>query len=86
MMKMRLKMKSGLHRFDKGEPRPRHDPNIINMKFDGYVSSNTEVTFESQFMKKLSNIEAEFKKRRYLYKKACMSTSKLMIALCFTQN
>ena len=41
MMKMRLKMKSGLHRFDKGEPRPRHDPNIINMKFDGYVYQAT---------------------------------------------
>ena len=38
---MRLKMKSGLHSFDKGEPRPRHDPNIINMRFDGYVYQAT---------------------------------------------
>ena len=51
------------------------DTNIINIKSVSvwwcfYVLSNTSATFEAQFMKKLSNTEAELKKA-LLIKKAC---------------
>ena len=46
------------------------ETNILNMKRVSvkqwrwlYVLSNTEATFEAQFMKKLSNTNAELKKR-----------------------
>ena len=35
-----------------------------------YVISNTKATFEAQFIKKLSNTEAELKES-FAYKKAC---------------
>ena len=43
------------------------DKNVVNIKYVSawwclYVLSNTEATFEAQFMKKLSNTEAELKK------------------------
>ena len=43
------------------------DKNVLNIKYVSvwwclYVLSNTEATFEAQFMKKLSNTEAELKK------------------------
>ena len=37
-----------------------------------YVLSNTLVTFEAQFMKKLSNTEAELKKSDAYKTKACI--------------
>ena len=41
------------------------DKNVVNIKYVSvwwclYVLSNTEATFEAQFMEKLSNTEAEF--------------------------
>ena len=53
------------------------DTNIVNIKSVlvsfFHVLSNTLATFGAQFMKKLSNTEAELKKKRSLYKKkACI--------------
>ena len=54
------------------------DTNIVNIKsvlvsLCFHVLSNTLATFGAQFMKKLSNTEAELKKKRSLYKKkACI--------------
>ena len=49
------------------------DTNIVNIKSVlvsfFHVLSNTLATFGAQFMKKLSNTEAELKKKRSLYKK-----------------
>ena len=41
-----------------------------------YVLSNTQATFEAQFMKKLSNLDAELKKA-LLIKKACTHWEKV---------
>ena len=38
-----------------------------------YVLSNTEATFEAQFMTNLCNTEAELKKKRCLEKQTCTS-------------
>ena len=49
------------------------DTNVVNIKSVlvsfFHVLSNTLATFGAQFMKKLSNTEAELKKKRSLYKK-----------------
>ena len=52
------------------------DTNLVNIKSVSvwwclYVLSNTEATFEAQFMKKLGNTEADLKKA-LLLKKACI--------------
>ena len=47
------------------------DTNIVNIKRASvclYVVSNTEATYEAQFMKKLSNTEAELKKELLMKK------------------
>ena len=64
-MKMRLKMKNRSQNCYINRPRPKHGPkytkykNCLNIMM---VLSNTQTTFEVQFMKKLSNTEAEMKK------------------------
>ena len=59
-----MKMKSRLHRHDINSPRSRHIVNIriISVWLCTYVLSNTKPTFEVQFMRKLSNTEADVKK------------------------
>ena len=59
-MKMRLKMKNRSHRYDINRTRPIHGHKYTKHKIWLYVLSNY-VTFEVQFMKKLSNTEAELK-------------------------
>ena len=61
------------HIYDINRPRPM-DTNIVNIKSASvwwclYVLSNTKATFEAQFRKKLSSVEAELKKS-VAYKKS----------------
>ena len=59
--------------------------NILNIKSVSvwwclYVSSNTEATFEAQFIKKLSNAEAELKKSvAYVKKSVCITYAEFTI-------
>ena len=66
---MGLKMKNRSYRYDVNRSSPRHGykyTNILNIKFNSawwlYLLSNNKATSEAQFMKKLSNTEAELKK------------------------
>ena len=56
-----MKMKSRSHRHDINSLRSRHIINIriISVWLDLYVLRNTQATFEVQFMRKLSNAEAD---------------------------
>ena len=74
-IKIRLEMKNRSHRYDIIDLRLDIDTHILNtncilVSCWLYVLSNTQATFEAQFMKKLSNTEAEFKNS--LLKKACI--------------
>ena len=52
-----------------------------------FVLSNIKATFEAQFMKKLSNTEAELKKRVAYRKKACnYVTFIIYLFFCFHFN
>ena len=67
------KMSNRSHIYDINRPRPM-DTNIVNIKSASvwwclYVLSNTKATFEAQFRKKLSSVEAELKKS-VAYKKS----------------
>ena len=62
------------------------DTNIVNIKsvlvsLCFHVLSNTLATFGAQFMKKLSNTEAELKKKRSLYKKKSVYTGNAFLGL-----
>ena len=62
--KMRLKIKSRYHKYDINKPRCRHDTNIVNVKNASvwwcvYVLNSAQAICEVQFMKKISNTEAE---------------------------
>ena len=63
-----MKMKSRSHRHDINSLRSRHIINIriISVWLDLYVLRNTQATFEVQFMRKLSNAEADLKKKGWL--------------------
>ena len=67
-MKMRLKKTNRSHRYDKNRPRRRHGHKYTKFKIRLMIMMVTcikkthLVTFEAQFMNKLSNIEAELKK------------------------
>ena len=66
-IKIRLEMKNRSHRYDIIDLRLDIDTHILNtncilVSCWLYVLSNTQATFEAQFMKKLSNTEAELKK------------------------
>ena len=67
-MKMRLKMKNRSQIYDINRPRPRHGHKYTKYKMCISIISNTLATFEAQFMKKLSNTEAELKKKALLIK------------------
>ena len=57
-MKMKMKMKNGLRRYDKNRPKSKHEhkyskyKKCFNMMMLLYILINTEATFEAQFMKK----------------------------------
>ena len=74
IMKVRLKMKNGSHRYDVNRIRPRHvNTSILNIKcFSGrwwlHAISHTEAVSEAEFMENLSNTEAELKKKHCLKK------------------
>ena len=57
-------MKNRLHRYDINRSRSRRGRKYSRYKVSQclYVLSNTLAKFEAQFMKKLSNTEAELKK------------------------
>ena len=65
---MKMKIKNGLHRYDKNRPKSKHEhkyskyKKCFNMMMLLYILINTEATFEAQFMKKWSNTEPELKK------------------------
>ena len=68
-------MKNRSHRYDINRPRPRHVH--VYSKYKMCLSimmvislSNTSATVAAQFMKKLSNTEAELRKS-FAYKKTC---------------
>ena len=63
-----MKMKSRSHRHDINSLRSTHIINIriISVWLDLYVLRNTQATFEVQFMRKLSNAEADLKKKGWL--------------------
>ena len=75
-MKMRLKMKIRSQNCNINRPRPKHGPKYTKYKMClniMMVLSKTQATFEVQFMKKLSNTEAEMKKSVPYEKKTCTS-------------
>ena len=77
IIKMKMKMKNRSHRYDIIDLGLDMDNNIVNLKSVSvswclYVLSNIQETFEVEFMKKLSNTEAEMKKS-VAYKKVCSS-------------
>ena len=68
-------MKNRLHRFDINRNRPRHGHNYSNAVWSYlYAIINNWAKFEVQFMKKLSNTEAELEKD-IVYKKRVLSTT-----------
>ena len=75
---MKMEMKNRSHRY---EPVLDIGTNKVNIKGVSawwclYVLSNTQATFEAQFMKKLSNTEAELKKS-VAYKRKRVVTIKI---------
>ena len=73
IMKMKMKMKNRSHRYGKIDLGLDMKTNIVNKKSVSVwlcVLSNTQATFEAQFMQKLSNTEAELKKS-VAYNKPC---------------
>ena len=68
-----MKIKSRPHRYGINRPRSSHKytkcKKCLSMMMRIYVLSNTQATYEAQFMKKLSNTEAELK-RSVAYKKS----------------
>ena len=78
IVKMKMKIKNRPHIHDINSPRSRHIVNIRSVSVWGclYISSNTYAAFEAQFMRKLSNIEVEFKKD-VAYKKSKYYQSQL---------
>ena len=61
---MKIKVKNRSHIYDVNSPRSRQ---VVNIRSDSVWShlhalSNTYATFEAQFMRKLSNTEAQLKK------------------------
>ena len=80
-MKIRLKMKNRSHRYDINRPRPRHGQRYTKYKM--YLSimmviciKQHQATFEAQFMKRLSNTEAELKKSVAYNKKRVFQKAK----------
>ena len=61
-MNMRLKVKNRSHRYNINRPRPRHRHRCTKYKMMAICISTIQAIFEAQFMKKLSNTEAELKK------------------------
>ena len=66
---MKLKMKNRSHRYDLNRPklRQRHKYSKYEKSLSMimlYVLTNTQATFETQFMKKLSNTKTELKKKK----------------------
>ena len=63
-----MKMKNKSHRHDINNTSSRHMVNIriISVWCCLYVLRNTQAIFDVQFMRKLSNAEADLKKKRWL--------------------
>ena len=62
---MRLKMKNRSQNCNINRPKPKHEPKYTKYKMClniMMVLSNTQATFEVQFMKNLSKTETEMKK------------------------
>ena len=81
---MKMRMKNRSHRYDINRSRSRHEHNILDIKRVSvwwclYAFSNTQATFDAQFMRKSSNTEAEmiqsiaYKKSVYTRYKMCLS-------------
>ena len=73
-MKTRQKMKNRLQSYNINRTRLKHGPKYTKYKMClkiKMVLSNTKARFKVQFMKKLSNTEAELKKSVAYEKKAC---------------
>ena len=72
---MRLEMKNRSSRYDINSPRRRNGHKYTKYKIcidinDGYMYQATpKATFETQFMKKLNNTEADLKKKHCSSKK-----------------
>ena len=66
-MKMKLKMKNSLHRYNVNRPRTRHGP-----KYTEYKMCLGKATFETPFMKKSRNTEVDLKKSVAYKKKECI--------------
>ena len=72
---MTMKMKNRSHRYDINRPRPRHGHEytkhklLLSILMVICIKKHLQATFEAQFIKELSNTEAELKKR-ITYKKA----------------
>ena len=66
-MKVTLRMKNISHRYNINRPRHRHGHKYtkyeVCLRIIMVISSNTQAAFEAQFMKKLSNTEAQLKAR-----------------------
>ena len=77
-----MKMKDKSHRHDINSLWSRHKVNIriISVWWCLYVLSNTQATFEAQFMRKLSNAEADLKRKALVIKKACILLAPIMKA------
>ena len=69
-MNMRLKIKSRWQRYDINWPRTRHGHKYTKCKM-----------FEAEFMKELSNTDAELKKS-VAYKKACKLLTGKLLKIC----
>ena len=66
-----MKIKNRSHRYIINRARPRHGRKWkVPQQNDAY--SNTQATFEVQFMKKLSNTKTGLKKSVAYIKKACI--------------
>ena len=72
-----MTMKNGLHRYDINRHKARHGNKYTKNKRSRrmiclFVLSNAYAAFEAQFIKKLTNTEAELKKS-VACKKVCLS-------------
>ena len=74
---MKMTMKNRLHRYDINRPKARHGNKYTKNKkcrrmISLFVLSNAYAAFEAEFIKKLTNAEAELKKS-VACKKVCLS-------------
>ena len=86
-IKMRLKMKNRSHRYNINRPRPRHRPIYTKYKMYLHMIMITRIKehqakFEAQFIKTLSNSEAELKKSA-AYKKSVYQSENHLKGILF---